>query len=291
MDTFVGYNKVELFDDHKGVTFPMAVMYPTCAPGKPEKIGPYSMNVSINSAIKEGLFPLILLSHGNGAGHLEYRTLAYHLALNGFVVGVPDHPFNNWKDNSLEGTVENLINRPRHLHIAINWFFDSDDFGRSLKPNSVFVIGHSMGGYTALAVAGGVPTSLANESLNRQPQQISVTHDHRVKAIVLLTPAAEWFRAKGALSEVKVPILMLTGEKDELTPHFHAQIVLDGVPDNAQIKHRIVENAGHFSFLSPFPEHVTKPDFPPSQDPPGFDRESFLQELNAEVLDFLLKLT
>ena len=288
LDTFVGYREVELVDEHKGITFPMAVMYPTCVPGRAEKLGPYSMNVSINSAPKEGVFPLILISHGSGGGHLLYRTLAHHLASNGFIVGLPEHPFNNRNNNSLEGTVENLTNRPRHLSIAINWFFRSSEFKGFLKPDSVSIIGHSMGGYTALVVAGGVPTSFPHESPSKQPEQISVAPDPRVKALVLLAPATVWFMAKGALSEVNLPILMLTAEKDKFTPDFHGQIIFEGVPDNSKIQHRIIENAGHFSFLSPFPESMIKKEFLPSQDPSGFNRESFHHELNAEVLEFLL---
>jgi hypothetical protein len=34
MEPFVGYCEVEIVDYHIGVTFPMAVMSPTCAPGK-----------------------------------------------------------------------------------------------------------------------------------------------------------------------------------------------------------------------------------------------------------------
>lgn len=291
MDTFVGYCEVELVDDHMGVTFPMAVMYPTCVPGKTERLGPYSMDVSINAAPKEGVFPLILISHGSGGWHLLYRTLAHHLACNGFIVGMPEHPFNNRNNNSLEGTVENLINRPRHIRTAINWFFDSREFARFLKPDDLSIIGHSMGGYTALAVAGGVPTTFPHESPDRQPQKISVISDHRVKALILLAPASVWFMAKGALSEIDLPILMVTAEKDEYTPDFHAQIILEGVPDKTKIQHRIVENAGHFSFISPFPESMTKTIFPPSQDPAGFNRENFHHELNAEVLEFLLRET
>jgi predicted dienelactone hydrolase len=292
MDTFVGYYVVELVDEHSSVTFPMAVMYPTFSPGKTERFGPYSLNVAIDAAPKEGVFPLILVSHGSGGLHLGYRTLAHHLACNGFVVGMPEHPFNNRNNNTLEGTVENLTNRPRHIWTAINWFFDSKKFARFLKPDDVSIIGHSIGGYTALAVAGGVPTSFPHESSDRLSRQISVTPDCRVKALVLLAPASVWFKDVGALSGVKVPILMLVGEKDEYTPYgYHAQIILDGVPDNAKIQYRIVENAGHFSFLSQFPESMTNAAFPPSQDPFGFDRENFQHELNAEVLDFLLRKT
>jgi hypothetical protein len=62
---------------------------------------------------------------------------------------------------------------------------------------------------------------------------------------------------------------------------------LDGVPDKTKIQCEIIENAGHFSFLSPFPAHMVKESFPPSLDPPGFDRARFHDVMNAEILDFL----
>ena len=146
-----------------------------------------------------------------------------------------------------------------------------------------------MGGYTALAVAGGVPTSFPHESSDRLSRQISVTPDCRVKALVLLAPAWPGLGRIGALNGVNVPILMLVGEKDEFSPCvFLAQLIQERVTDKTKIQYRVVENAGHYSFLSPFPESMTNVAFPPSQDPCGFNRESFHNELNAEVLDFLL---
>jgi len=291
-NTFVGYCAIKLVDEHSGVAFSMAVMYPTLVPGKTESLGPYSLDVSIDAAPEEGVFPLILISHGSGGSPLVYRTLAHYLASNGFIVGIPEHPFNNRNNNTLEGTVENLINRPRHILTAINWFFNKSKFTRLLKSHTVSIIGHSMGGYTALAVAGGVPTSLHHESSDRRTKQVSVAPDCRVKSLVLLAPASVWFKDEGALSGVSVPILMLFGEKDQYTPcGYHARIILDGVPDKARIQYKIVKNAGHFSFLSQFPESMTNAAFPASQDPLGFNRENFLQELNAEVLNFLLRET
>jgi hypothetical protein len=40
-------------------------------------------------------------------------------------------------------------------------------------------------------------------------------------------------------------------------------------------------------FLSPFPPDLISPAFPPSQDPPGFDRAALHPLLNAEILTFL----
>ncbi|PYI56654.1 alpha/beta hydrolase [Paenibacillus flagellatus] len=265
----------------------MIVFYPTDVPERDDRLGPYPVEAARDAAPREGTFPLALLSHGTGGSSFVYRSLARYLARCGFIVGLPEHPHNNRNDNSWEGTVQNLVYRPRHLVMAADWFYEDETFRRLLKPGGYSVIGHSMGGYTALAAAGGVPTSFPHESPEGRPQPIDVTPDRRIRSLVLLAPATVWFREEGALRRVGVPILMLDAEHDPYTPPFHAQIVLNGVADPRNVRYRTVENAGHFSFLSPFPDAMISPAFPPSQDPPGFDRVRFHEALQAEVAAFL----
>lgn len=288
-ESYVGYCEAELVDDNLRTTFPMSIMYPTDKEGKIEAIGPFHLDVSINAQPKEGKYPLVLISHGSGGGNLLYRTLAHYLARNGFIVGMPEHPFNNFNDNTLEGTVENLESRPRHINVAIDWFIESENFSKIIKSDSISIIGHSTGGCTALSVVGGIPTSLPNESLDGKPKQINVAHDRKIRSIVLLAPGTVWFQEKGSLDGVDIPILMITAEKDQFIQPSHAQIVLDGVVDRSKVEYKIIENAGHFSFLSPFPEFMITPEFFPAQDPVGFDRQKYHNELNLEIYNFLIK--
>ena len=267
--------------------FPTLVLYPCNSSERLEKLGPYELSVAMNAPIAAGTFPLIVVSHGSGGSPLSHRTLAAYLARNGFVAAMPEHPGNSRTNNELVDTVDNLTNRPRHIRQVIDWAFESGPFTSSLLADTVAIVGQSMGGYTALAVAGGVPTSFPRESPDRKPKQIEIQPDARVKALVLLTPATPWFMAAGALRDVRIPILLWTAERDAITPEFHANLVKAGVPDKSLIEHRIAANAGHFSFLSPFPESMTNPGFAPSQDPQGFDRERFHEELNSGVLEFL----
>ena len=265
----------------------MVVLYPATTPGRPETIGLYTLEVALDAPIGAGEFPLVLISHGTGGSPLVYRTLAHFLARQGFVVGLPQHHGNHRDDNTWQGTPRNLEARPRHLRLAIDFLFAAPWLAASLMPDTVGLIGHSLGGYTALALAGGRPTALPHEPANELPLSIPTTSDDRVRALVLLAPATPWYQAAGALREVRIPVLLLTAERDEFTPDFHAQIVLNGVADRRQVTHRVIKNAGHYSFLSPFPLARVSPAFPPSQDPPGFDRARFNDELNADVAAFL----
>lgn len=294
MNLFSGLEEVLVTGAQQNVPFPMLVMYPTDVPSNPTPLGPYIFDVALKAPIKQGHFPLVIISHGSGSSKQVFRTLAEYLAQNGFIVCMPEHPFNNRNDNTHADTIENLNDRPRHISESIHWILSNSKWKHSIQKNHVAIIGHSIGGYTALALAGGIPHT--KHQIQHDPhtkithaQQIDVKPDQRIKAVVLLAPATGWFKSPGALRQVKVPILMLSGEKDTITPLFHAEIVKGGITNHAQVTHRVVENAGHFSFLSPFPDSMKTPNFPPAYDPDGFDREKFHAEMNAEIVRFLKK--
>jgi len=224
--------------------------------------------------------PLLILSHGSGGSGVLYPTLVGPLAQAGYVVACPEHPGNHRKDNSLVGTHQNLVNRPRHLRLVADAILGDARFSSLIAPDRIILIGHSMGACTALSLAGGQPW-------DKQGQPVEVEADPRVAALVLLAPAAAYFNAPGALSGVRQPILLLSAEHDPLTPRWHGELIRDGVPDPAQVDFEEIPGAGHFSFLSPFPAALRKPGFQPAEDPPGFDRENFHRVLPGRILGFL----
>jgi len=279
---FVGSRQMRVTDEAQSVSFPVLVLYPTAVPSVPTAFGPYTLDVSPDAPVAEGQFPLVVVSHGNGGSHLIYREVSTHLVKNGYVVASLEHPGNNRNNNELAGTYKNLVNRPRHVRLTIDAVSSDGQLRGSVQPNNAAIIGHSMGGYTALAVAGGTPWS-------EDRQRVEVVPDPRVRALVLFAPATPWYQPEDSLRNVTAPILMLIAEHDPYTPRWHADLVLDRVPDKSKVTCRVVENAGHFSFLSPFPPQMRNASFLPSTDPEGFDREKFHERLAAEVLDFLDK--
>jgi predicted dienelactone hydrolase len=283
----VGHELVQVLDDRSGVLFPLLIFYPSSTPATPERLGPFPIELAIRGEIAGGPHPLVLISHGSGGSPATHRELACHLARRGFVVGVPEHPFNSRTDNSRAESVELLADRPHHLRLVADWFAQSH-LAPHVDTDRYAIVGHSIGGYTALAAAGGAPSCLPHEVPERRARPIQVTPDARVRAVVLLAPATPWFRLPGALSAVRVPILAVASYHDQQAPYFYmCQLVLDGVPDPSQVDYRLVERAGHYSFLSPWPEALKSAAILPSQDPPGFDRPAFLAALYVDVSSFL----
>ncbi|ERI95194.1 transcriptional regulator, effector binding domain protein [Clostridiales bacterium oral taxon 876 str. F0540] len=278
VDTFVGCKEILIKDESKDVSFNVLVQYPTKELPTQTSFGPYKMDVCMNAKCLEGRFPLVVISHGNGGSHLLYRTISTYLARNGFIVAMVEHYGNNRNNNKLENTEENLILRPKHISLTIDKLLSDGFFGNHIEDEKIAVIGHSMGGYTALALAGGVPRT-------REGKKIETIVDSRIKTIVLLAPGAGWFM--NGLNDVTIPILMLTAEHDPITPAWNAEIVINGIQDESKVTFKQIANAGHFSFLSPFPESMRNPKFLPSTDPDGFDREKFHNELPKDILAYL----
>ena len=282
----VGLRRIQVLDERSKAPFPVLLFYPTTDKAQPFALGPYTIEVASGGAVADGVKPLVVISHGSGGTPETHRGLALHLASFGFVVAAVEHPGNNRHDNSRDRSVANLTGRPRHLRDAMDAVLSLPDLAAKLPPDRVGLIGHSMGGYTALALAGGEPHTLP-EVEDQPKEMLNVPHDPRVKALVLLAPATPWFLAAATLSNVTQPILLVTGEKDTITTDIHAQIVNRGLPEGSPLIHQIIDNAGHFSFLAPFPAHLATPDFAPAQDPEGFDRPAFHAALYADVQRFL----
>lgn len=283
MTTTVGCRALAVPDAVQGSTIATWLLYPAAAPEAVEAFGAYELAVARDADLVGTGLPLVVISHGNASTPWVLRDLAAGLARAGYAVALIAHPGDTRGDDTLSGTAANLANRPRHVRLVLDAVLSR----LPIAPGRIAVLGHSIGGYTALAVAGGHPLALPDQTADQRAHPVDVIPDDRVRALVLLAAATPWLMAPGALGDVEVPILMFTGGQDRIAPPAYAELVLRGVPDYRRVDHRYIGNAGHFSFLSVFPPALARPDFPPAQDPPGFDRAAFQPELLARVVEFL----
>jgi len=284
----VGFRMLSVPDPVQGKTIPLLVFYPARGTSATLHFGPFEIAAAGDAPVSGERLPIVIVSHGSGGTPWTMRDLALDLAGAGFVAVLPEHLGDSLSDSSLFGTADNLRNRPRHIKLATDALLSDRQLGPHVRGDRTAAVGLSMGGYSILAAAGGKPWTGPQESKGAPFAPVEVTEDERIKVLVLLAPATAWFRPAGSLSAVRVPVMMRTGTRDVVTPAFHSDIVRRDIAP-ALLDYLAVPNAGHFSFMSSFPASMKKADFPPSQDPPGFDRDAYRPTLHQDIIRFLRK--
>ena len=314
----VAYRRIDVQDPVTGELFPAALWYPTGAAAAPLfltgslstcglptmlcRMVAFEMQVAGNAAPAEGKFGLIVISHGAGGLALNHRDLAIALASHGYVVAAPAHP--RGKDNDVSG-ISVWIGRPKQVSRVVDAVLEDAELGAHIQRERIGIVGHSNGGYTALAVAGARPTPAASmahcqqhpddsrfcsqggtatREASRKVGDLPDVRDPRVRAIVLMAPNAAPFTDQ-TLAQVAVPVRVYGAERDDLTlVRYHAERLAKVLPP--QTEYVLVKRAGHFSFVASFPWVVKLVAGEAARDLEGFDRDAMHEVMNAEIAGF-----
>src|SRR5712691_6815156 len=133
---------------------PVTVFYPSSSEAQPLKRGPFTLNFASQGVPLRGNGRLIVVSHGSGGSPWVHSDLARALVESGFVVAMPEHRGDNYKDLSAAGP-ESWKRRPAEVSRAIDAVGRDPRFAPLLALDKVGLYGMSAGGHTALSLAGG----------------------------------------------------------------------------------------------------------------------------------------
>ena len=209
-----------------------------------------------SSRVSQSQQPLVVISHGFGANRRYLGYLARHLASYGVSVAAIEHPGSNMTAINQATNAADLkkllsptefIDRPKDISFLLDELTKLNTqpgkLQGKLNTQQVSVIGHSLGGYTALAIVGGELNiqqlrQFCNNSLNiasapadwlkcsaaSLPQKKLQLQDSRVKSAIAFNPMVGKLFGSRGLSKINRPVLMLTGTSDALTPALTHQI-------------------------------------------------------------------
>jgi predicted dienelactone hydrolase len=99
-------------------------------------------------------FPLVLLSHGSGGSAAQMAWLGTALARAGYIAVAVDHPGNNSREPY---TAEGFVlwwERATDMSEVLDGVLADAEIGPHIDPDRVGSAGFSIGGYTAMALAG-----------------------------------------------------------------------------------------------------------------------------------------
>jgi predicted dienelactone hydrolase len=298
-----------------------ALYYPTPDAARSIPMGPFPQTVAINGAPASTFKGLITISHGTASTEIGFATLAQALARSGYLVASVEHVGDTWQDQSLRATPGRYFaERPRQVSRVIDTLLADPQWrarianGADGQPR-IGALGHSAGGYTVLALAGGKPVlsrmrthceteseldpvfcklshsiggGSAQAGAAADGQEEPVQADPRVRAVMALAPMGVAFSAS-SLASITVPVAIYAGKKDTfLVPRFHAQWVMQNMR-GANVTLQLVPNAGHYAFMNTPTMDLPSPDGSVAADPQGFDRAAFLDRFAQESIAFFDK--
>ena len=289
-------------------SIPCAIWYPTDEPARVLRQGIYDFNVVRNGAIASGQHPLIMMSHGSGGTRFGHCKTAEFLAQKGYIVVAPEHPFNNFFDDSGSGSASVYSARSRHVKAALDTVLVEGKWADSIDPTRIVVFGFSLGGFTALTCVGARPyvDGLRHHlRLNREfdatfcgyevivrdgfaESYLPTTPDPRYKACIALAPVSGGLFTQESLQDVEVPVLLFRAERDMVLRNpFHADEIRQNLPQGCA--YHVTAKAGHFSYLSPVRDEARAALGELANDMPGFDRVAVHDDMHHKIVDFLHK--
>lgn len=249
-------------------------------PNRNNRTYPVELFVPENLAAVPGQLPIVVLSHGLGDTRTSFLDLE-RLATYGFAVALPEHIGSNASQKAalLSGLDHELFKAREFLDRPLDIRFLLDELERTnasqyqgkLNTDEVAVLGHSFGGYTALALAGATLdfealaqgcTPEANILLNAAQllecralelrddpavvQQLSVegVADDRVKAVMVFAPVSRLFGPQG-MARIQIPTAIVGGAFDVVAPVVPEQVEAFGWLTTEDKYLYLYENTSH----------------------------------------------
>lgn len=302
---------------------PVTVFYPAQAASAPLKRGSFTLDVAWKAAPVPGNHRLVVLSHGSGGSPWPQADLATALVEAGYVVAMPEHRGDNWRDHRRVGPPSWKI-RPLEVSEAIDRVGADSRFAPLFDAQQVGVYGMSAGGLTALTLAGGrwsparfaqhcdqhgeedavactgglvhrngwdaLKITLARWYVNLRYGQDAETQSHtdaRVQAVVAAVPMAAPFDLDSFRQPTQAAALgLVEARRDEwLVPRFHIDRVREACGPRCELVADLPEG-GHGAVLSPWSNERAAEVDRYLMDPPGFNRATEVPAIFDKIVTF-----
>ncbi|AIE75520.1 MULTISPECIES: alpha/beta hydrolase [unclassified Synechocystis] len=239
--------------------------------------------------------PLVVVAPGLNSNFQAFTYIADHLASHGLAIAGIDFPESDAArmQDSLQGldTFPNpnaWLDQPQDVSLVLDTLAQKaatdPAWQGKFDINNVGILGHSLGGYTAIA-SGGATLEWAEllqqcGQLN-QPNQINLNpallwqcqgvgsapptsnlREKRIKAVLAINPVTNPIFGPDGMKNLAVPTMIVAGSKDIFAPPVPEQIIPFSLIEGVDKYLLLVQNGTHLSFLEDtdnLPEKIVGP--------------------------------
>jgi predicted dienelactone hydrolase len=230
-------------------------------------------------------FPLILLSHGTGGSAPMLAWLGTALAAHGYIAVAVNHPGNNaLEPYTLQGFAS-WWERAHDLSFVLDNLLADRELAPRIDRNRIGAAGFSLGGYTMIALAGGITDRAAYEAfcksaradgMCKSPPELTQAgikvedidavakkdpdfaaslarsnasyRDTRIRAVFAIAPALGPAFDATSVAAIRVPVAIVAGSADSIVPPASsARWLADNIP-KAHLT--LIPGADHYVFLA-----------------------------------------
>ncbi|MBB4122513.1 alpha/beta hydrolase family protein [Martelella radicis] len=265
----------------------------------------------MGARIADGTFPLFLFSHGSGGNMDNSAWLMAALAERGAMVLAVNHPGSTTGDSSPRASVY-LDRRAGDLSAALDMLLDDPVLGPHVDRSVITAIGFSLGGGTALNLAGlrfdgadfadycradpqqldCIFMSKGNLDLDRLPDGFSAdASDDRVGRAIAIDPGFTYAATQDTIHSVERPVLVINlGEENLMRAADVSEAGSNLVARLPDAKRVVVAPAHHFTFLAECKPAgaallAEEQDDPVCDDPEGADRA----DVHERIIDVVAR--
>jgi predicted dienelactone hydrolase len=324
----VGFKDIELPDPAGRRPLHVSMWYPTNDRGPQVNVGENRAFVGLSvvraAEIEAGPHPLVLLSHGFGGTWRNLNWLAGELARHGYVVAAPDHPGTTFFDRRPEEATR-LWERPRDLSRVLDALTADAKLLGAIDTRRIVAIGHSLGGWTVLELAGGrldarrltqdcdpadarikcklfVELGIGTEAGNTSELGRDLS-DLRLDAVVSLDLGLATGLTPESLAAIRLPVLVIAASEDfDRETAAKAEVAATRTDSALISKHlppdtssyREIPGAFHFSFLQickagafEIIEEETPGEGIVCGDGEGYSRSAIHRQIIDSIIEFL----
>ena len=220
-----------------------------------------------------GKFPLVVLSHGMYGNAMNQSWLASELAKRGYVVAAANHPgTSTWARDADDA--RQLWERPKDVSRVIDHLLATPELRVHVDPERIFMAGHSLGGFTAIALAGGrydarkfdnlcarhpenrgcriVDNWRVAETPEDRAQMEADLSEPRIRGFAVFDPGGTQTFSDASLGSIRKPMLVFGAPRNidgtGLDLDMESRALIAALP-HGNVKYQEPDMLAHFDFL------------------------------------------